>query len=169
MVETSEIITGTLIQSYFICRRQLWLMSRQLIPDQEHPYLEIGRLIDESSYARERKKINFENVVLDFIRSEDGQELVVGEVKKSSRAEKSAKMQLAYYLYRLKEAGIRAKGILSFPQERKRQTVELTPEVEQALADIFAEIKQIIQLEKPPPFQKVSYCKHCGYKEFCHS
>jgi CRISPR-associated exonuclease Cas4 len=163
-----ERITGTFIQSYFICHRQLWLMSRQLIPDQEHPYLEIGRIIDESSYARDKKRINFENVVLDFVRSGE-EELVIGEIKKSSRAEKSASMQLAYYLYRLKKAGIRARGILSFPGERKRTAIELTPELEKELEVIFAKILEIIQLEKPPPFKKVGYCKHCGHKEFCHS
>lgn len=169
MVETFAIITGTLIQSYFICQRQLWLMSRQLTPDQDHPYLAMGRLIDESSYGRERKKINFENIVLDFVRSEDGEGLIVGEVKKTSRAINSARMQLAYYLYRLKEEGLLAKGILLFPQERKREPVELTPELEQKLQKVFAEIKEILRLEKPPPVEKIPYCKQCGYKEFCYS
>lgn len=132
-----EKITGTLMQSYFICHRQLWLMSRQLIPDQEHPYLVMGRILDESSYARERKRISFENIVLDFVRSGEGEDLIIGEIKKSSKAEKSARMQLAYYLYRLKETGIQAKGILSFPRERKRTPVELTPELEKELEKIY--------------------------------
>lgn len=161
-------ITGTLIQSYYICKRQLWLMSRQIVPDQEHPFIEVGRLIDQESYRRDKKKIHFENIVLDFLRSEE-HDLVIGEVKKSSKAQTGARMQLAYYLYRLKENGIFARGLLSFPEERKRVPVELTPELERELEKVFAEIEQIVFRNLPPPAAKTGYCKNCGYREFCWS
>ncbi|MGB9682795.1 MAG: Dna2/Cas4 domain-containing protein, partial [bacterium] len=61
-------ITGTIIQSYSICLRQTWLMSRQIIPDQDHPFIEIGRLIDNESYDRDRKKIELEDMVIDLIK-----------------------------------------------------------------------------------------------------
>lgn len=161
-------ITGTLIQSYGICKRQTWLMAHQIIPDQEHQYIEMGRLIDEETYDREKKKINLENVVLDLVKSEDG-DIIVGEVKKSSRAENTARLQLAFYLYKLKQSGVEARGILLFPEERRRIMVELTPELEAELEGIFREIEIIILKEKPPPFEKIGYCKNCAYKEFCWS
>lgn len=161
-------ITGTLIQSYGICKRQTWLMAHQIIPDQEHQYIEIGRLIDEKSYDREKKKINLENVVLDLVKSEDG-DIIVGEVKKSSKAEKSARLQLTFYLYKLKQNGVEARGILLFPEERRRVMIELTPEVEAELEEIFQDIERIILKEIPPYFKKIGYCKNCGYKEFCWS
>ncbi|MGI6486294.1 MAG: CRISPR-associated protein Cas4 [Tepidanaerobacteraceae bacterium] len=161
-------ITGTLIQSYNICKRQAWLMAHQIIPDQEHQYIELGRLIDEESYPREKKKIHFENVVLDLIKSDDG-DIIVGEVKKSSRAQNSARMQLAFYLYKLKQSGINARGILMFPEERKREAVELTPDIEKELEDMLNGIQRIIFRENPPAFKKIGYCKNCGYKEFCFS
>lgn len=161
-------INGALIQSYTICKRQAWLMAHQIIPDQEHPYIEIGRFIDEESYERDRKKINFENVVIDLIRSE-GEDLVVGEVKKSSRAEDSARLQLAFYLFKLKEKGINARGLLLFPDERKKLPVELNPELEKELEKILKDIEKIILKEYPPPFKKIGYCKNCGYREFCMS
>ncbi|HHX24740.1 MAG TPA: CRISPR-associated protein Cas4 [Thermoanaerobacterales bacterium] len=161
-------ITGTLIQSYSICKRQTWLMAHQIIPDQEHQYIEIGRLIDEESYNREKKKINLENVVLDLIRSDDG-DIIVGEVKKSSRAQDSARMQLAFYLQKLKQSGVNARGILMFPEERKRVAIELTPDIEKELEDMLVDIQRIILQEMPPPFKKIGYCKNCGYKEFCFS
>ena len=112
----AKMITGTLIQSYNICKRQTWLMAHQIIPDQEHQYIEIGRLLDEECYGRDKKKINYENVVIDLVRTED-EDLIVGEVKKSSKASKSARLQLAFYLYRLKQNGVTAKGMLLFPKE----------------------------------------------------
>ncbi|MDI3535043.1 MAG: CRISPR-associated exonuclease Cas4 [Thermosediminibacterales bacterium] len=161
-------ITGALVQSYNICKRQAWLMAHQIIPDQEHPFIEIGRLIDEESYGRDKKKVNFENIVLDLIRSND-EDLLVGEVKKSSRAEESARMQLAFYLYKLKQSGINARGILLFPEERKRVMLELTPELENRVEEVIKEIEKLILKEMPPPFKKIRYCKNCGYKEFCWS
>lgn len=161
-------VTGSLMQSYSICKRQVWLMAHQIIPDQEHPYIEIGRLIDDNSYDRDRKKIHFENVVLDLVRI-DKDNLLIGEVKKSSRAESSARMQLLFYLYKLKQSGIVAKGQLLFPEERKREIIELTPETEDQIIKSIEEIKEIIQKEKAPAFSKIPYCKNCGYKEFCMS
>lgn len=162
------LVTGTLIQSYNICKRQTWLMAHQIIPDQDHPYIEMGRLIDEESYDRDKKKINFENVVLDLIRSDEG-DMIVGEVKKSSKAKDSARMQLAFYLYKLKESGVNVRGLLLFPEERKRLVVELTPELENELEKMMKNIERIILSPAPPPFKKIGYCKNCGYKEFCWS
>lgn len=164
MVE--KMITGSLVQSYFICNRQLWYMSRQILPEQDHVYIEIGRLIDEESFQRNKKQINFENVVLDFINSDEG-EFVVGEVKKSSKAEKGARMQLLYYLYRLKLRGIEAKGILSFPKEKKRYNIELDEEAKKELEELFEKIKSIIFQQRPPELKKSNYCNKCGYKGMC--
>jgi CRISPR-associated exonuclease Cas4 len=93
-------------------------MSRQLTPWQDNPFIEIGRLISEESYKRDKKEIHLENIVIDLLKT-DGEDVIIGEVKKSSRFEKSAKMQLAYYLLRLKQLGISATGRLLFPKEKK--------------------------------------------------
>lgn len=167
-VYMDEEVTGSLMQSYNICKRQVWLMAHQIIPDQEHPYLEMGRLIDDISYDRDRKKLNFENVVIDLVRNDNGN-LLVGEVKKSSKAEKSAKMQLLFYLYKLKQNGIVAKGQLFFPEERKKVDVYLTSESEAEVTNAIKDIIDIIHRDKAPSFKKIPYCKNCGYKEFCLS
>ena len=161
-------ITGTIIQSYSICLRQTWLMSRQIIPDQDHPFIEIGRLIDNESYDRDRKKIELEDMVIDLIKVKD-ESLLVGEIKKTSRAEESAKLQLAFYLYRLKEIGVIAKGVLLFPKERKRIPMELDAELEEKLKKMFRDIEAIIQNPLPPPARRIKYCTNCAYREFCWS
>ncbi|ORX22328.1 CRISPR-associated protein Cas4 [Thermoanaerobacterium sp. PSU-2] len=163
-----EEVTGSLVQSYNICKRQVWLMAHQIIPDQEHPYIEMGRLIDDISYDRDRKKINFENVVIDLVRNDNGN-LLVGEIKKSSKAVESARLQLLFYLYKLKQSGIDAKGQLFFPDERKKIDVRLTSESEMEVVSAINEIRDIINMDKAPAFKKIPYCKNCGYKEFCLS
>ncbi|MBC7321403.1 CRISPR-associated protein Cas4 [bacterium] len=161
-------ITGTIVQSYSICHRQCWLMSRQIVPDQDHPFIEIGRLIDTESYDRDRKKIELEDMIIDLIKSEKGN-ILVGEIKKSSKAEESAKIQLAFYLYRLKEAGVSVQGVLLFPKERRRTYIELDDNLEKKLKEMFKEIEETIQNPVPPPVQKIKYCTNCAYREFCWS
>lgn len=158
----------TLIWYYYICPREVWLMSRQLEPNQDNPFIELGRFILEESYKREKKEIHLENMVIDLLKTEDG-EIIVGEVKKSSRFEEAAKMQLAYYLMRLKKLGIYAKGILLFPKEKKKIEVTLTEKLEHELIEAQKEIKRIIALSMPPKAKMIKFCKKCGYQEFCWS
>ncbi|WP_456324074.1 CRISPR-associated protein Cas4 [Desulfonauticus submarinus] len=159
-------ITGTLIWYYYVCKREVWLMAHELHPNQEDPFLEIGRLIQKESYAREKKEIELGHIKIDLIKRADG-EFMVGEIKKSSRFEKPAKMQLAYYLYCLKQYGITASGELLIPKEKKRIKVELTEVLENELKQAISTIKEIVNQEKPPPPQKTKYCTHCAYREFC--
>jgi CRISPR-associated exonuclease Cas4 len=161
-------ITGTLIGSYMICKREMWLMSRNVLPDQENPYLELGRFISETSYERERKQIHLENVVIDLTRL-DEDKIVVGEIKKSSRAIDAARMQLCYYLYILKDYGIEARGELLFPKEKKREPVLLTDSMINEIEKAMNNIIEIAAHELPPPAVKIGYCTHCAYREFCWS
>jgi len=110
--------------------------------------------------------VRIENIVIDLLRRDD-EDVVIGEVKKSSRYELSAKMQVAYYLLRLKRLGVIAKGELLFPKERKRIKLELTPELEEELEKALNEIEEIIKLEKPPSAKRNRFCSKCAYKEFC--
>ncbi len=141
-------------------------MARQLEPAQENPFIELGRLLSEESYKRDRKEIRLDNIVIDILRKDDEQ-VVIGEVKKSSRFEKSAMMQLAFYLSRIRDMGVEAKGELLFPKERKRIDVTLSPEIENELKSAEEDIRKIVSCESPPEARKNRYCKSCGYNEFC--
>jgi len=162
-------ITGSLIESFLICERQAWLMAHQVTPDQDHPYLEIGRLIDEESFTEEKKKISLENMIIDLIKTEN-KTLIIGEIKKSSKAQDMAKLQLAFYLYSLKNNyGIKADGILIFPKEKRRLRVILDKELEEKIEDTIKKVEILIYRERPPLPQKIPYCKLCAYREFCWS
>ncbi|MDP3013160.1 MAG: Dna2/Cas4 domain-containing protein [Candidatus Subteraquimicrobiales bacterium] len=49
-------------------------------------------------------------------------------------------MQLAFYLYRLKQAGIEAKGELLIPKEKKKIPVTLNSNTEKELEEAMEEI-----------------------------
>jgi CRISPR-associated exonuclease Cas4 len=161
-----ETITGTLIWYYYVCKREVWLMSRELTPEQDNSFIEIGRILHHDSYPREKKEIIVGNIKLDIIKKEKGQ-IVVAEIKKSSRFEKPARMQLAFYLYRLKEMGIETRGELLIPKEKKRISVELNENTEEEIKRAFIEIKDIISQDVGPQPVKNAFCHNCAYREFC--
>ena len=159
-------ITGNLINAYYICKRKLWLFAHKVNPSLDNPYLEIGTLIGEESYKREKKEISVGNIKIDLIKKEDGN-VVVAEIKKSSKGETPARMQLLFYLYQLKKTGIEAKGELLIPKERKKIPVELTEDKGKELEKAFADIKEILKMDTPPLLRRIPFCRNCAYNEFC--
>jgi len=84
-------------------------MAHEINPEQDNPLIELGRIFHEYAYKREKKEISLDGMKLDLLKKGEN-DYIICEVKKSSRFELSARMQLAYYLYNLKRMGIKAKG-----------------------------------------------------------
>lgn len=161
-------VTGTHVWYYFICQREVWLIVHQIAADQEDENLDIGRFISENTYQRDKKEIVIGNIKVDRVRKE-GEELIIGEVKKSSTYKISARYQFLYYLQTLKKMGVVAKGELLFPEEKKKEKVVLTVEAEEKLNQAVAEIQKIARQPVPPLPKKINFCRKCAYREFCWS
>lgn len=161
-----DVVNGTLIWYYYICKREVWLMSRQLNPDEYDENVEWGRFLHEWRYAREKKELGFEQVKVDIAGEHDGK-LLVAEVKKSSSFKKSATMQLLFYLWRLQENGIDAVGELRFPEEKRKEAVMLDESSIAELKKAVEDIRRIVAQPKPPKPEKIKYCGKCAYREFC--
>ncbi|MEA3313129.1 MAG: Dna2/Cas4 domain-containing protein, partial [Caldisericota bacterium] len=86
-------ITGNLVNAYYICYRKLWFFAHEVNPHLDNFYLEIGTLIGEQSYKREKKEIQIGNMKIDLVKKEGGN-IVIAEIKKSSKGVKAARMQL---------------------------------------------------------------------------
>jgi CRISPR-associated exonuclease Cas4 len=159
-------ITGSYVQAFMICSRQVWLMSRQICPDEDNEFLEIGRLIGNNSYGRERKEIRLGHLCIDLVRR-DKTDLVIAEVKKSSKAREAALMQLAFYLHELREMGIEAEGELLFPEERRKERVVLDSDLEQKINEVLKHIELIIKEDLPPVPERIPFCSNCAYAQLC--
>jgi len=165
----SERITGTLIWYAMICDREVWLMAHEIEPERDDARLEWGRFLGEITYSRTRRKeISLPGMRLDLVESE-GPRLVVGEVKSSSRFVDAARMQVLFYLWRLREMGVEAEGELRFPEERRRAKVVLDEEGEQQLKAVMERVEAIRGLPQPPPAKRIRYCRSCAYRELCWS
>lgn len=161
-------VTGTLVWYYAICPREAWLMAHEMEPEREFDLLAEGRLNQEAHYKRATKELSLPGMRLDQVRRE-GNRLIVSEVKKSSRFLPATRLQLGYYLWRLENEGMEASGEILVPDERKRETVELTPELKAEIESLVARIEALVEEPTPPPAEKIPFCKRCAYAEFCWS
>lgn len=159
---------GVYVWYYCICKREVWLMARGIVPDQKDENIDLGRFIHENYYKRDDKEISFGNVRFDVV-FQSKEKVVIGETKKSSTFYEASKYQLLFYLRVMRQAGINASGILLYPEERRRVEVELDDDSEKELDDICADIERIISREAPPKVRDNKYCKSCGYRMYCYA
>lgn len=165
-IEDDEIkITGIHIYYYTVCKRKLWFFHHNIQLEQENEDVKIGKVIDESTYLRDNKHINIDNVInIDFIRSSK----VIHEVKKSRSIEEASILQVKYYLFYLYEKGVReVKGKIDYPLLKQTINVELTENDIKEITEMIKNIKEIVLLKSPPCFKKQKICKKCAYYELC--
>jgi CRISPR-associated exonuclease Cas4 len=163
------LVNGTLIWYYYICKRQVWLLSRSISSDQENELLLLGKHI--SKIFLKRNKISRKEILVDNrIRIDFLKDKIVAEIKKSSKFILASKMQLAFYLYYFKYyKDVLLNGELIFPEENKSVEVILDENLEKELEKTISEIESIIKTNLPPKPIKIGYCKKCAFKEVCWS
>jgi CRISPR-associated exonuclease Cas4 len=160
--------TGSVYYNYVICPRKAWLMQYQIDPETDHDLLDQGRLNNEEHYKRADKELELPGIKVDQIRRENGQ-LILGEVKKSSAGLEASMMQLAYYLKRLEEEGVKAIGEVLIPKERKKIPVILNEKIKADLSKLTQEITSLLLELRPPKAKWLKFCPNCAYAEFCWS
>lgn len=163
--------TATLLSYYHLCHRKLWLHARQIQMENatNNQYVEEGKLLDETSYARRPQK--WRELNLGFVKIDhfDPSTHTVKEIKRSPKLEHAHVAQVQYYLWVLEQRGISAqKGIIEYPRQRKSTEVVLTEEVRKEIEGWLAEIERISTQEQCPPLVKKSYCKKCAFYDFCY-
>lgn len=159
-------ITGVMVYYNFVCTRKLWYFSNDLNMEFNSELVGIGKLIDETSYSREKKNILIDEVInVDFLKDWK----VIHEVKKSKKMDEAAKWQLKYYIWILRTKGVEIeKGVLDYPLLRKREDVFLDKDEEEELLVVLDEIQNLIDMKVPPLVNKKNICKKCAYYELCY-
>lgn len=142
-------------------------MAHEILPDEDDPYLEIGRFLSTRSYPRARRReLSLPGIKIDLI--ESGKEgIVVVEVKKSSRFLEAARLQLLFYLAQLEEKGVRACGELRIPAERRRFLVKLDEEGKARLHEALRGLTVLVDQPLPPLPRRIPFCRRCAYRGFC--
>ncbi|MEJ5338848.1 MAG: CRISPR-associated protein Cas4 [Aquificaceae bacterium] len=159
---------GTQVAYSVVCERKLWLFSRGVSFEHLSEWVQLGRLLDERSFRREREEDFYDEPVrVDFIRSRRG--LVVHEVKHSRAIETAHELQVKYYIYYLRKKGLEVShGVIHYPRARQIREVYLTQEDEGLIEDALLHMGEVLSLSLPPPVIDKPYCKKCAYEEFCY-
>ena len=96
-------ITGIMVYYYIICKRKLWYFTNNINMEQNSELVEIGKILDETSYTRENKSILIDNTInIDFIKGE----CILHEIKKTKAIEEAGIWQVKYYMYYLQKRGV---------------------------------------------------------------
>lgn len=164
-VEELKYVSGTIYSYSFLCDRKVWLSYHNLSMEQESELVEIGKLIDETTYKNERHNFLIDNIVnIDFLKKN-----IVHEIKKSKKEKQMAINQIKYYLFILKNHGFESiKGKLDIPESKYTEEVILT---EEDIENIKSNLERINKLLKskniPKPIDEKS-CFKCAYFELCY-
>ncbi len=160
-------INGSIILSYAYCERETWYMIHRITPENDNVDLSIGRNIQKEFYEEVAdKEIEFENMKIDTARKFKDK-VLIGEVKKSKHSEKGAKIQLLFYIWKLKQIGIEVDGELLYPVEKRRQLIKLTLEDENTLEKYCEEIQRLAQNKLPEFTGYQKKCEKCAYYNYC--
>lgn len=159
-------VTGTQVNYYVHCHRQLWFFSRHITCEHESDSVYQGKVIHETGYEREKKEIEIDQIKIDFF---DLRNNVLHEIKKSPSFKEGHVWQVYYYLYFLKQKGIDGiTGEINYPKLKRTERLTLTAEKESQLEAMLADIASIIEQTAPPPIEhRLAVCRECSYFELC--
>lgn len=159
-------ITGIMVYYYFICQRKLWYFLNEINMEQNSELVSIGKIIDETSYSRERKGILIDNTVnIDFIKNG----AVLHEVKKTKAIEEAGIWQIKYYMYYLEQRGVKnVEAQIDYPLIRETKEIFLEEEDRKILENMEKNIAEIKNLDKSPEVLNAKFCKKCAYFDLCY-
>lgn len=174
-------IGGMLVGYALVCRRKAWLSMRGLWMEQESDAVALGRMIDRTSYTRRDKALELDvegpgGVPLTGkIDGANLREGVLHEVKSSRAVEDAHRMQLRFYLWLLRLAGVtRADGQpftgqLDYPTLRRTEAVALTDADVDRLTGIVADLTALADAPTPPErLARRRFCAACAFEELCY-
>ncbi len=161
-----ERITGVMVQYYVSCKRELWLFANHISFNKYDENIRIGKQIHTNRYKRKKREIDLYFVKFDFIEKKD--EIILSEVKKSSKLLEPVKYQLLYYMYIIEKlTGKTPLGKIRIPREKKVIELELKQQERKEIEEILDTIPKIVQKEIPDGPTKKPYCKNCAYHNYC--
>ena len=162
--ENLELLNGTIVNYYFSCKREAWLMFHNISADEWDENIIKGRALAD----KKDEKHNFmEYLKFDKIEKKRGH-FEVTEYKKSLKNPLAASKQLLFYIFLLKKAFPKLKIIKGYVKSKnKKIIVQVSEEILLNFEVELLQIVEYIQTEKPPVFEYKKLCNNCAYNNYC--
>ncbi|UGV41622.1 CRISPR-associated protein Cas4 [Methanococcoides orientis] len=159
-------ITGVKINYYHICHTKLWLFSHNIVLEREDENVNIGKLLHEDRYSKNKKDITIDNTIsIDFVKKRNDI-IELHDIKKTKKMEDAHLRQMLYYIYYLKQRGIDAQGVMNYPLLNQTKEIVLTEDDEKKIENDIEHIEEIVTGRMPHP-KRLRICSKCAYFEFC--
>lgn len=162
---SEKILTGTIVNYFFHCKRQCWLFANLLNLEDNSEDVRIGKVLHELK-NQGKEELSIDSIKLDKITAE-----YVVEMKKSDADIEAAKAQLMYYLVVLHDKGVARKGqLICIEKEKDTKSsyiISLAEEELRQLRETYATITAFINTPLPPEAILSKKCKKCAYYEYC--
>lgn len=161
------LITGTIINYYFHCKRQCWLFANKINLEDNSEDVRIGRILHEIEHDKGKNtEISIDNIKVDKLTDD-----YLVEIKKSDADIPAATKQLQFYLKKLNEKGVVKRGRLECieknKQSKKIHIIEYDENVEIELKQLEKEIDVFLSSPTPPNAIMQPKCKKCAYYDYC--
>ena len=155
-----------MVYYYFICERKLWYFINEINMEQNNELVNIGKILDETTYTRENKNIMIDNTInIDFIKNG----AILHEVKKTKSIEEAGIWQVKYYIYYLEKRGIQnIKAKIDFPLLRESKEITLEQSDREILDNVIKNIEEIAKKEELEKLINSKICRKCAYYDLCY-
>ena len=157
-------MTGTLINYYFICKRKCYLYGHRLAFESGdcNTSVTVGRLLHEKAVTNGLQEIGIAGVKLDELT-----ETYVVEKKKSHVNVDGARYQLLFYLDELEKLGIHRDGCLWYLDDDTQEILSLSEDAQRRLSEVKQQINFLLNQSIVPDVCWQKSCANCAYFEYC--
>ena len=166
MKERGEKMQGSVINSYFYCKKKSWLLYNRIGLEHNSEDVEIGKALHKIKEGK-NSEISIEDIKIDSITDN-----YLIEIKKSDSDVNAALWQIKYYLYILDKKGISRKGKLQIIEKNNHQNniiIEFNEQTKQEIEEKIIEIENTVNQDKIPlGIEDMSKCKKCAYYDYCY-
>ncbi|MBO5348786.1 MAG: CRISPR-associated protein Cas4 [Clostridia bacterium] len=155
-----------MVYYYFICQKKLWYFMNEINMEQNSELVSIGKILDETTYSREKKGILIDNTInIDFIKNG----AILHEIKKTKAIEEAGIWQIKYYMYYLEKRGVKnIQAKIDYPLIRESKEIILEDDDRNVLDNIEKNILDLKQMDNPPKLINEKICKKCAYYDLCY-
>ena len=149
-------ITGTLVNYYVTCKREVWLYAHNIHANQEDENMLMGKALADIKESG-LQDFAFSNLKFDKLSKQRGHYLIT-EYKKSLKNPDIYLLKTGLNLREVKGKLISGKTVIAIEDNAENFT-----KIETILNGITA----LVNEPKPPKFSPQKICENCAYRDYC--
>jgi CRISPR-associated exonuclease Cas4 len=160
---SEEMITGTLVNSYMVCKRKAWLHARNISPTSSNSYIQMGAALGRIKGGERR----FGNIEVDEI-TKDGH-ILLREYKKTFSNLLASEAQILFYMKTIKKdtGCMKISGHIISLENNQKKWIDFNRANEKYINEIIKNILILCSKGVPPPVLNNEVCVCCGHNTYC--